>query len=138
MKIKKFISVLLLVFVVLPLFSSAQGINIDPRCRTGGSGPFPVGCPQTSQTSLSCSNDNIQEIIICVGQFFNRLIPITVSAALLVFLWGVFKVVRAQGDTKAIEEGRKTMLWGIIALFVMVSVWGLVAFIQHDIFGGAL
>ena len=60
-----------------------------------------------------------------------RLIPLVFTLALLVFFWGVVKYIWSEGTGK--EEGRKIMVWGIIALFVMSSVWGLVGFIQVSI-----
>lgn len=41
------------------------------------------------------------------------------------FLWK-----RRSGDGKGLEEAKSMLGWTIIGLFVMVSVWGLVAFIQ--------
>ncbi len=43
----------------------------------------------------------------------------------LVFLWGLFQMVRSS-DGAAREEARGYVIWGVVALFVMVSVWGLV------------
>ena len=63
------------------------------------------------------------------------LIPLVFSLALLVFFWGVVKYIWSSGDDK--NEGKKIMIWGIVALFVMASVWGLVAFIQTELFGSS-
>lgn len=65
-----------------------------------------------------------------------KLIPMTAFFALLLFLWGVSKILRGQGDMKAIEEGRRTAFWGIIALFIIVSIGGLVVLLQQDFLGG--
>lgn len=59
---------------------------------------------------------------------------LAISIALLVFIWGVLKMIFGLGDTdtdssKVKEEGKKRMIWGLIALFVLVSVWGLVAIV---------
>jgi hypothetical protein len=59
------------------------------------------------------------------------LIPLAFSLALLFFFWGMAKYIRKSGDEK--EEGRKIMVWGVIALFVMSSIWGLVFFIRNEI-----
>jgi len=61
------------------------------------------------------------------------LIPLVFTLALLLFFWGVVKYIRSEGDGK--EDGRRIMIWGIIALFVMASIWGLVAFLQKEIIG---
>lgn len=39
-------------------------------------------------------------------------------------MWGVAQYIKGAGDAK--QEGRQIMIWGVIALFVMTSVYGLV------------
>jgi len=58
------------------------------------------------------------------------LIPLVFTLALLFFFWGVAKYIWSEGQGK--EDGRKIMIWGVVALFVMTSVWGLVAFFQTE------
>jgi len=60
------------------------------------------------------------------------LIPLVFSLALLLFFWGMVKYIRSEGvDGKA--EGRKIMIWGVIALFVMSCIWGIVYFIGEEL-----
>ncbi len=61
------------------------------------------------------------------------LIPIVFALALLFFFWGVAQYIRTSGDAK--QEGRMIMVWGVVALFVMSSIWGLVKFIGSDFLG---
>ena len=61
------------------------------------------------------------------------LIPLVFSLALLFFFWGVAKYIWSAGDAK--EEGKKIMVWGVIALFVMSSIWGIIGFLKTDIGG---
>lgn len=67
-----------------------------------------------------------------VGGLIQGLIPIVIGLALLVFLWGVLRYVIASDDAGK-SQGRTFMLWGIIALFVMVSVWGLVNILRQSL-----
>lgn len=53
------------------------------------------------------------------------LVPILISAAMVMFLWGVLMYV-IKSDPESKETARHTMIYGIIGLAVMVSVWGLV------------
>lgn len=46
--------------------------------------------------------------------------------AVLVFFWGLVQYIISAGDEEKRKSGRGYMVAGIIALFVMVSVWGLV------------
>lgn len=72
---------------------------------------------------------NVANLLRAVGNLVNIALPIVVALTLLAFFWGLAKFVFAAGNEEAKTEGKKLMIWGIIALFVMVSVWGLVRFI---------
>lgn len=50
--------------------------------------------------------------------------------ALVVFFWGVVQYIWSEGTGKA--TGRSIMFWGVIALFVMTSVWGLVNLVKNS------
>ncbi len=50
------------------------------------------------------------------------LVSALLSVAVLVFIFGVIKFLMKSGSKTDIENGRKYMLWGIIALFVLLSV----------------
>ena len=56
--------------------------------------------------------------------------PILIGVAVLVFFGGVIKYVTAGDDTDKRAQARGVMIYGVIALFVIVSVWGLVAILQ--------
>ena len=51
-------------------------------------------------------------------------IPLIFAIALVAFLWGVFQYFFSGAEKK--EEAKDFLLYGIIGLFIMVSVWGLV------------
>lgn len=61
----------------------------------------------------------------------DTLIPIVFTLAVLLFFWGMAKYIWSEGTGK--EEGKKIMIWGVIALFVMSSVWGIVYFIRDEL-----
>ena len=57
------------------------------------------------------------------------------ALALVWFLWGLAMYILSGPGEKA-DEGRSRMIYGIIALFVMISVWGLVRVLSNT-FGTA-
>ncbi len=62
-------------------------------------------------------------------------IPVIAGMTLLVFFWGLAKfIVAVGGDEKAVAEGKNLMIWGVLALFVMISIWGILGFLS-DQFG---
>ncbi|MGM0629325.1 MAG: hypothetical protein ACQESA_02775 [Patescibacteria group bacterium] len=84
-----------------------------------------------AQTTLTSLLDDFLNVI-------DRLVLVVLALGLVFFLWGMAKfILRADSDTER-EKGKQVMIWGLIALFVMVSVWGIIAFIQDEIFGGGV
>jgi hypothetical protein len=76
---------------------------------------------------------NIIGLVDLIGTVIGLLTPIVVGLALLYFFWGLAKYILASGDESAKESGKNIMIWGIIALFVMISVWGIVRLIGTTI-----
>ncbi|HEY4483111.1 MAG TPA: pilin [Candidatus Paceibacterota bacterium] len=62
----------------------------------------------------------------------NGLIVLVAGLALLYFIWGVVVFISKSGESEGRKEGRSKMIWGIVGLFVMVSVWGLVNLIADS------
>jgi uncharacterized membrane protein YfcA len=69
------------------------------------------------------------DIIAKIKQLLNGIVPILMTLALIYFIWGLIKYIQAaaKGDSEESKHGKAIMIWGIVALFVMASVWGLVA-----------
>lgn len=65
----------------------------------------------------------------------NAVIPFLIGIAVVAIVWGIFTYIRSAGDTEKIAEGRKTIIYGIIGLFVMLAFWGLVITVKNSLFG---
>lgn len=65
-----------------------------------------------------------------------RLSSLLGTLAFFVFLFGLARFILAAGDEKKIEGGKKIMLWGVIALFIMFSIWGIIQILSNVFFGG--
>jgi len=62
------------------------------------------------------------------------LIPIAFALCLLYFFWGVAMYIRVfSGSEKAAEEGKRIMFYGVIALFIVSSIWGIIGFIRTEL-----
>jgi LytS/YehU family sensor histidine kinase len=79
-----------------------------------------LALPLTSFAAL----ENIRQLAIDIGGIVNTVIPIVFALALLGFFYGLVKYIFSGEHEK--EAAKKTMIWGIVALFVMATVWGLV------------
>lgn len=92
---------------------------------------FAVPLLVSAQTALT----GIQPILTTIATIFRSLIPLIFALAIIYFFWGVAKYVLAAGDPKAAADGKSIMIYGIIALAVMASVYGLINFLQTSILG---
>lgn len=71
----------------------------------------------------------LQDVLNTVRDTIDSLVPIFITLALAYFIWGIAQFILHSDGEEARSEGKNKMLWGVIALFVIVSVWGLVGFI---------
>jgi len=69
---------------------------------------------------------NLNSVIISIAQMIQgAVLPIIICIALLTFLWGVMKYGLSKDDASR-KESIAIIINGLIILFVMVSLWGLV------------
>jgi hypothetical protein len=61
-----------------------------------------------------------------ISRLLNTAVPILIAAAVVWVLWGAVQYITGAGGEEAKEKGKNTMIYGIVAIFVMVSIWGLV------------
>ena len=70
-----------------------------------------------------------------LGVIANSIIPFLIGVAFVAILWGIAKYVRSAGDTEKVAEGRSVVIWGTIALFLMLTFWGFVTVLKNSLFG---
>jgi len=75
----------------------------------------------------SAQLNNVSGLLTSFGNLVETALPIVVALALLAFFWGLVNLIWGGGEK--VEEGKTYMIWSVVALFVMVSVWGLTQFI---------
>lgn len=65
----------------------------------------------------------------------NGVLVILYSLCLLIFLWGMAKFILSSSEEAERAKGKKLMLWGLIALFIMTSFFFLVYILSFYFFG---
>ena len=58
-------------------------------------------------------------------QILNPLIGLIIAVALMIFIWGVIEFIAGAANDEKRVKGKQHMVWGIIGLFIMVSVFGI-------------
>lgn len=107
-----------------------RGIKITMYMKKSSAIAFLYALPFVAFAQSSSGNlAPIKNLVVSVGQILNMLVPVLIAAALVVFFWGLVMYIWSGGKNSA--QGRKVMLAGLVSLFVMVSVWGIVRLAQN-------
>lgn len=77
--------------------------------------------------ALADLNDTLNNFTGYAKQAINFILVL----ATLVFLWGILKYITAGGDSTKVTEARSYIIWGIIGLAVMGSVWAVVNYFKE-------
>ncbi len=99
--------IVLVALMVLPQISFAQSAGV---------------CSTAYQTA-----GGLEGLVNYLGCILVRsVVPLLFALAFVVFIWGVVQFIMNSSDEAKRAQGKQFMVWGIIGLFVMFSVWGLV------------
>lgn len=87
----------------------------------------------SSITSVVTSGSGaFTRFIMVLQSILNKLVPLSIGFAFVGFLWFlvvfIWKSVDNPTERQKAKEG---IMWSIIALFVMMSVWGIVAWLAN-------
>lgn len=91
--------------------AAAAGLSLLPT----------VAAAQTLQNLITLSESALDVI--------NIVLVIVFVIAILVFAWGIVKYLTAAGDPTKVKEARGFLWWGILGVFVLAAMFGLVQFV---------
>ena len=78
--------------------------------------------------------DGLRGLITSFGSLLGSVVPVLFGLSLVYFFWGVAQfILHDAGNDKTRDDGKKKIMWGIIALFVFVSIYGIIKFVGDSI-----
>lgn len=123
-------------FITLGILVSSLSFSLAQISGTvqGTVGGVPVGVTVGGASVGGPSQavgGNLLSLLTFVQTFVNRLVPLFIGIAVLAIFYGIIKFVIAgkNGDQQGHDSAIKFLGMSILGLFVMVSIWGLVAFL---------
>ena len=72
----------------------------------------------------------VKSILDHILTLLNVVIQVLIMLAFVVFGWGIIKLIIAGGDTTKIKDAKKILLYGVIGIFVLASLGGILFFIK--------
>lgn len=83
-----------------------------------------------TQTVGNINGTSILNMLALVQTIVTRLVPLAIGLAVLAFFWYLIQFIwKGKEEAEAKKISIAGMGWSVFALFVMVSIWGLVQFI---------
>lgn len=78
------------------------------------------------------SAQTLLNTLALVNTFLNAAIGLFITLAIVVFFYGLIRYLTKLGEEGG-KEGLSIMFWGVIAIFVMVSIWGIIRLLQNTL-----
>jgi len=69
---------------------------------------------------------NISSVIVRLNGIINLFIPFLIGLAVFLIIYGIFGYISKAADEEKRKEAKDFIMWGIIAVFIMISIWGLI------------
>lgn len=78
-----------------------------------------------------------------LGEFLANLNTVVIRPGLLllfgvafvIFIWGLVEFIRNADDSDGRETGKKSIMWGLVGMVIMISVYGIIR-IAYGTIGG--
>ncbi len=66
----------------------------------------------------------------------NGVIPVLIAIILAIIVWKVVDMfIWRSGDEQVRSSARQVIMIGVIVMFIIITIWGILAFIREGIFG---
>ena len=103
------------------MFSFAGSISAETIINDDGT---------TTETVLDCSNNSKTDVAGIINWasclLIKSIVPFLFSLATVAFIWGIIQFYLNPDNEEKRKKGKSFIIGGLIALFVMLSMWGLV------------
>jgi hypothetical protein len=82
-------------------------------------------------------HSNLGDVVGFVIGIINIIIPVLTLLALVLVLYAALRYVLKAEESKGKGPERSAILWGLISLFVIVSVWGILRIMCQTLFNSS-
>lgn len=83
--------------------------------------------------AFSLKDSTIGGVITEVTLIISSIQPLLLAAAFLVFFWGLSKFILNSNKPEEIKNGKNYMMWGILALFILLTYMTIVGLLSVEL-----
>jgi len=123
---------IIFLFILIAVFPARVALAAGYSSSDCGS---TIACGPTVSTDPTCciclAGSDTGKTLGCyaldiTNMLWNIVVPLLFVIVTIIFMYGVMNYVWHGGDKTKRAEGLQYIIWGLVGLFVMFSVWGLV------------
>lgn len=85
-------------------------------------------------TAVSAAARTFQELVLQVVEIIDTATITLIVFALVAYFWGIATHIPEFGEEDGGEKRKGFFIWGILVLFVMVSIWGIIQILENTLF----
>ncbi len=133
---KKMINKIFAIGAGLVLLAGIAGVPSTtlafPCYANDGTNAYVGESPCSSGSSAEGSGNGGEKIttfgglLDALNGLMNAIVPFLVGLGVFVVIYGVFGYIAHSAEEEKRAEARQFILWGVIFIFLMLSIWGLV------------
>ena len=86
-------------------------------------------------TAATAAPTDFKSLTTLVIDIISAATALLVGLGIVYYLWGIAISIGQAGSAKTWENFRTRILWGILVLFVIVSIWGILRLLGNTLFG---
>jgi len=90
--------------------------------------PFSAHAQSVSGACTDLGDSGLDGVVECLISIFGDIIMVLIAASVVYVVYGAFLMI---SNEEKREDGKKIIYHGIIGLFVMISIWGLVNILDN-------
>lgn len=89
--------------------------------------------PFIAPSLASAQVTDFRSLMQLFANLLGSVIGVLYMFAFAAFFWGIALFVFNTNDDKKRQEGKSWMLWSVIALFVMITIWGIIGLLLRTV-----
>lgn len=80
------------------------------------------------------AQDTFASLVDRVINIMTLLIPLILVIGVLIFIWNATKLTFGAGENEVRTKGKRALFWGVVVLFMFVSIWGIIQLVVRTFF----
>lgn len=81
------------------------------------------------------SGSAFSDVVKFLVGFINLLVFPLIGLAVVIFFVGLLRYIYQSDSAKKNVQNQKAILWGLVALFVLFSIWGILNVLNNTLLG---